>query len=166
MYFSNHNPCQPNTSNDSRSIAYAFLNSDLDSFINNISDLAPAGLSSTVDVNLRYKTEPPRIWKGILAHNVMSAFVSHKPELSENVPARSMGIPARVPEHSHGHMWLKWLARSKRKVAFPPPLRLPFPLQQQREWLSPLVSFPTATPIACPLPFAHQQLSLTLPFAL
>ena len=30
------------------------MNSDLDSFINDISDLAPAGLSSTVDVNFEY----------------------------------------------------------------------------------------------------------------
>ena len=51
--------------------------------------------------DLRYKTEPPCIWKGRLAHNVMSAFVSHKPELSENVPVRSMGIPAWVPERPH-----------------------------------------------------------------
>jgi hypothetical protein len=45
----------PDTSNELGSIAHAsFLDSDLDSFTNNISDLAPAGLSNAVDVNPEY----------------------------------------------------------------------------------------------------------------
>ena len=72
--------------------------------------------------HLRYKIEPPYIWKEELGQTLMLAFVSHKSELSENGTGTQWKFKPKFQNTHNGHMWLKWLAYLKKKVAFPPPL--------------------------------------------